>query len=129
VNVYASASAQATLNKMPRPAPLERRATTAPGKPHGKPFQGAEPEAAVSPYLNMYRGDGGSAVLPDYFTLVRPQLQQQEAARQQQLEMKKLRTQLQNLSATGGGAAPNSASMTAHAHYMDTAQFYRGTRR
>ncbi len=126
VNAYASANAQATLNKIPRPAPVQPRQSAPRSRLRGKPFQSVQSEPAISPYLNMYRRDIDNN-LPNYFAFVRPQLQQQEANRQQAAELQQLRGQLQNLSS--GSGAPNSASMTAHAHYMDTAQFYKGLRR
>jgi hypothetical protein len=128
VNVYSSAAAQSTLSKMPRPAPIQARATTTAPPKHvrGKPFEAVQSEPVISPYMNLYRNDDSATSLPSYLTIVRPQLEQQQANRQQAAEIQRLRGQLQNLS---GGGMPNSSSMTAHAHYMDTAQFYRGTRR
>jgi hypothetical protein len=128
VSVYSSAAAQSTLSKMPRPAPIQARATTtAPPRPvRSKPFQSVQSEPVISPYMNLYRSDDSATSLPNYLTVVRPQLEQQQANRQQVAEIQKLRGQLQNLS---GGGVPYSGSMTAHAHYMDTAQFYGGTRR
>jgi hypothetical protein len=128
VNVYSSAAAQATLSKLPHPAPIQPRATTTapPKQMRGKPFQDVQSEPVISPYMNLYRNDFNATSLPNYLTMVRPQLEQQQANRQQAAEIQKLRGQLQNPS---GNGIPNSASMTAHAHYMDTAQFYRGTRR
>lgn len=130
VNVYSSAAAQNTLSKMPRPAPIQTRSTTtAPPKPvRGKPFQEVQSEPVISPYMNLYRNDTTAPTLPNYLTMVRPQMEQQQSSRQQTAELQKLRAQLQSYSG-GGSNSPNSASMTAHAHYMDTAQFYRGTRR
>jgi hypothetical protein len=66
--------------------------------------------------------------MTNYFAFVRPQLEQAESGRQQQREIQQLRNQLQKMSSTGTGSQsspnPNSA-----AHYMDTAQFYRGLQR
>lgn len=42
-----------------------------------KPFSNAVPTPTVSPYLNLFREDITDDVLPNYNTLVRPQLQQQ----------------------------------------------------
>jgi hypothetical protein len=130
VSVYSSAAAQNTLNKMPRPAPIQiRNATTAPPKlTRGKPFQSVQSEPVISPYMNLYRTDTDANSLPNYLTMVRPQFEQQQASRQQTAEIQKLRAQLQS-SSGGASGTPSAASMTAHAHYMDTAQFYRGTRR
>jgi hypothetical protein len=128
VGVNAGRSAVTTLSKMPRPAPVQPN--PAPPQKHqlGKPFQSVQNEPTISPYLNMNRTEARENTLPNYFTFVRPQLEQQEANRQQTAELQKLRTQVQNLT-SGGSGPPPSASMPAHARYMDTAQFYRGMRR
>lgn len=129
VGVYGGASARATLNKMPGPTPVQPKAPAAPRPARGKPFQGAINDPAVSPYMNMYRNETNSNGLPNYFSLVRPQMEQLEANRQQAAELQKLRSQVQNLSSGGGSGAPQSPSMGGSAHYMDTAQFYRGMKR
>ena len=124
VNVYSSTSAHATLSKMPRPAPVQSRPAAQRTQPRGKPFQFVSTDPAVSPYLNMFRNNATSDQFSNYITTVRPELQRIEMNRQQTAELQKLRGQLQNLS----GGAPTS-SMPAHAHYMDTAQFYRTMKR
>ena len=60
--------------------------------------------------------------------LVRPQLDQIQANRQQAAEMQRLRSQVQNLS-SGAPGAGSSARMGSSARYMDTAQFYGGMKR
>ncbi len=134
VGVYASASAQATLGKMPRPAPVQRAPVQAPAsqsiRTRGKPFQTIETEPAVSPYLNLYRTDLNPNAMPNYYALVRPQFEQREANRKQASDLQRLRTQLQNTAQpvaarqpAANGASPNGMSISAR--YMDTAQFYR----
>jgi hypothetical protein len=130
VNVYASANAQATLSRMPRPMTVTPRPKAPPApavRQRGKPFQAVPSQPAISPYLNMYRRDVDANNLPNYFAFVRPQMEQQEANRQQAAELQKLRGQLQSLSATSG--PPNSANMAAHARYMDTGQYFGGVKR
>jgi hypothetical protein len=48
--------------------------------------------STVSPYLNLYRNDGSR--LPNYQTLVRPQLQQQAVNQFQQQEIDRLQTKV-----------------------------------
>ena len=48
----------------------------------GRPRQYPGPRPTVSPYLNLLRGNAGP--VPNYHTLVRPQLQQQAINQQQQ---------------------------------------------
>ena len=73
----------------------------------------------------MFRANSSADQFPNYITSVRPELERIEANRAQTAELQKLRGQLQSMSA---GGAPTS-SMPAHAHYMDTAQFYRTMKR
>ena len=65
--------------------------------------------------------------MTNYFAFVRPQLEQAESGRQQQREIQQLRSQLQKMSSTGTGS--QSVNSSSAAHYMDTAQFYKGLQR
>jgi hypothetical protein len=127
VNVYSSPSAQATLSRMPRPMTVQSRPKAPPARPRGKPFQSVESQPAISPYLNLYRRDVDANNLPNYFAFVRPQLEQQQANRQRAAELQELRGQLQNLSSPS--SPPNADNRTAHARYMDTAQYFGGLNR
>jgi hypothetical protein len=89
----------------------------------GKPFQSRSDEPTVSPYLNLYRDEERGAAIPNYFTYVRPQLEQLEANRAQQREVQQLRAQLQSASAA---AAPQFGAQRTAAQFMDTGQFYGG---
>ena len=60
--------------------------------PYGDPLQ----RPTVSPYLNLLRGTSEGA-LPNYYTLVRPQLQQRAAALQQQASINQLQRQVNSL--------------------------------
>jgi len=96
-----------------------------------KPFETYQPETTISPYLNLYRDEDDVRTMPNYFTFVRPQLEQLEINRAQQRELQQLRSQLRKV---GTPAAPRYQSGgipvggTA-ARYMDTAQFYSGWQR
>jgi hypothetical protein len=114
VNVYASPNAQAGMSKLPRPAPVQAGAQHAPKGLRGKPFQGVANEPAVSPYLSLYSRNGNDNAALNYFTSVRPQLQQQEATRQQSLELQKLRSQVQSMQ-SGGVAGPKGPDNKADA--------------
>ena len=65
--------------------------------------------------------------MTNYLAFVRPQMEQAESGRQQQREIQQLRSQLQKMSSNGTGS--QSTNPNAAAHYMDTAQFYRGLQR
>jgi hypothetical protein len=96
-----------------------------------KPFEHVDRDPTVSPYLNLDRDDDDQQVVPNYFTLVRPQLEQIQTNRLQQHEILQLRGQVQGMTTMGG--APQSATYRAPgsgspARFMDTAQFYGGAR-
>ncbi|HEX4415271.1 MAG TPA: hypothetical protein VH107_16685 [Lacipirellulaceae bacterium] len=135
VNPYAGASAQNALRKMPQPMHVQSaQASPArhPIRPQGKPFQANNMEPAISPYLSLYQNNSNQNVLLNYYTSVRPQLDQIEANKKQEAEIQKLRVQVQNPSQGGVRQAAaigdgSSEGMTVSAHYMDTAQFYHRT--
>jgi hypothetical protein len=125
---YASPEARSTLNQLPGPAPVQSAPRLQATRRGGKPFQAIPTQPTISPYLYLNAGTSTSSPMTNYFAFVRPQLEQAESGRQQQREIQQLRNQLQKMSSTGTGSQsspnPNSA-----AHYMDTAQFYRGLQR
>jgi hypothetical protein len=128
VSAHSGSAAQATLSKLPGPVPVQPKPAGLPAQPRGKPFQSVQNDPAVSPYLNLHRTERGGTGLPNYITLVRPQLDQIQANRLQAAEMQRLRSQVQNLSSGAPGAGP-SPRMGSSARYMDTAQFYGGMKR
>jgi hypothetical protein len=96
-----------------------------------KPFEHVDRDPTVSPYLNLDRDDDEQQIVPNYFTFVRPQLEQMQTNRLQQHELQQLRGQVQGMTISGGAPqagtyrAPGSGSP---ARFMDTAQFYGGVR-
>jgi hypothetical protein len=132
VNPYTSASAQTALRKMPQPMQVQSAQSAParhPARPQGKPFQSNSSEPAISPYLSLYQNNSNQNVLLNYYTVVRPQMDQIESNKKQAAEMQKLRTQVQRATQAGGtqaamGDPASSEGMTVSAHYMDTAQFY-----
>lgn len=127
LNFYGGDAARATLNQFPRRPPIQAR----PQQPVGqqiKPFRTVYHEPSISPYMNLYRDERDPGNELNYFTLVRPQLDQIDANRSQQLEIQQLSRQLQGRQRTSGGsraaAAPGPADRNSPARYMDTAQFY-----
>jgi hypothetical protein len=131
INPYATSAGQAAMNKMPRPMPVQSIPSAQATRLRGKPFNSVQSEPAISPYLNLYRSDSsGQNQLLNYYTLVRPQLDQIDANKKQAADMQKLRKQVLNAAQhpSQGPAAnsdPSEGGMTVSAHYMDTAQFYR----
>jgi hypothetical protein len=125
---YASAAARSTLNQVPGPAPVQSAPRVQANRRGGKPFQAIPSQSPISPYLYLNAGGNASNPVTNYFAFVRPQLEQVESGRQQQREIQQLRSQLQKMS-PGGGVSQQSANSNSAAHYMDTAQFYRGFQR
>jgi hypothetical protein len=128
--VYPNASAQAALNQMPGPTPVQSVPRLPQTRRGGKPFENMQSEPALSPYLTLYgTGTNGGNQVQNYFAFVRPQLDQLDANRQQQRQIEQLQKQLQKISTQSGAGAPQSSANTGiSAHYMDTAQFYQRQR-
>lgn len=136
VGVYNNSSAQATLSKMPRPAPVQHPMVTQPvaqaARSRGKPFQSVESGPTVSPYMNLYRNDANANMISNYYSFVRPQLDQIDANHRQAADMQRLRSQLQNAQSAGGQPVmygTGNAGPAPVARFGDTAQFYQPTRR
>ncbi len=132
-SAYANASAEATLNRVPQPMQIQPAPTPTPRRPRGKPFEAIQSDPAISPYLNLYRADTNQSTLSNYYALVRPQLDQIEANRKQAADLQRLHAQLQSTAQRTAAPQPAGGAMadgmTMPAHFMDTAQFYRRTRR
>jgi hypothetical protein len=125
---YASPANRSTLNQMPGPAPVQSAPRLQASRRGGKPFQAIPTQTTISPYLYLNAGGNSANPVTNYFAFVRPQLDQVESGRQQQREIQQLRSQLQKMSSAGAGPQ-QSANSNSAAHYMDTAQFYRGLQR
>jgi hypothetical protein len=130
-NFYGGESARQTMSQFPRRAAIRsnpQRAT----RRHPKPFETAEHEPTISPYLNLDRDDNDPQDIPSFLTIVLPQMQQREMNRTQQRELQQLRGAMQKLTPDAGAMpayeATRSAGMGASARFMDTAQFYGGMR-
>jgi hypothetical protein len=117
---------RATLSQLPRRT-AARPAAPASARTPSKPFQGVQNAPTVSPYLNLDRDENDDEVAANYFAFVRPQTEQFEANRMQQIEMQRMQRQVQSGSATvatpqrGAAAISQTGSST---RFMDTAQFY-----
>ena len=127
---YGGYSARATLSQLPRRTPV-RSVLSQPPERQSKPFQAVEAEPTLSPYLNLDREETAEDV-PNYFTFVRPDIQQRETNVSQHRALQRLQRQLNTVSATvvapqyGAATAPGTG---APARFMDTAQFYGSGRR
>lgn len=64
-----------------------------PSRPSGRSaYSGHLRRPTVSPYLNLFRRDGGG--LPNYYTLVRPQINQQQINTEEALRYQALNNQV-----------------------------------
>jgi hypothetical protein len=129
---YGGNSARQTMNQFPHRAAIRTNPQRASHR-QPKPFENAEHEPTISPYLNLDRDDNDQQEIPNYLTIVLPQLEQNQTNRNQQREIQQLRGQIQSMS-SGAGITPaydmnRSAGMNSPARYMDTAQFYSGMRK
>jgi hypothetical protein len=131
LNFYGGYAARATLSRQPRRTPVQ----SSPPPPmyrQVKPFQTIYRDPTVSPYLNLHRDEASNEGAPNYFSFVRPQMEQIEANRRAQRDIQQLNGQLQGLS--GSALRPQYQvhelpGTGTPARYMDTAQFYGGLRR
>jgi hypothetical protein len=120
---YGGQSAINTLSEMPRRSAIQP-ASTGQLQHNGKPFQATSNGPTISPYLNLFRDERGSAeAVPSYYTFVRPQLEQQAAFQQQQRGNQQVERQGQGGTHYRQAVMPGAGTQ---ARYMDTAQFYGG---
>src|SRR5438128_1612343 len=78
-----------------------------------------QPPPTTSPFLNMFRPE--ATPIFNYYTLVRPQLQQLEINNRQAAEIQ----QLQQMINSGGGGRPRSAQGT---RFMNHGGYFSGSR-
>jgi hypothetical protein len=135
VGLYPNAAAREMISRMPGPMPVVQAAYQTPAtRRDGKPFQAVQRQPAVSPYLylNMTTFNAGKSnanTAMNYYAFVRPQIDQMEASRQKQRPAQQRRTQLQAVPTNAAAPSEPSGTPNMSAHFMDTAQFYRGLQR
>ncbi|QDU91405.1 hypothetical protein Pla175_48280 [Pirellulimonas nuda] len=128
LNYFGSARARATLAQIPQP-PTTATMQAAPPQRRGgsKPFAGAPGASSspvISPYLNLDRSEDASQ-LPNYYTFVRPQLDQESINQKQQYQLGRLQQQVKQASyvSPGGGAgAPGTGHTT---RFGNTGRYYQ----
>jgi hypothetical protein len=124
---YPNDAVRAALSQAPGRVPIQSASRLQTKRPGGKPFQSLPTQPTVSPYLYLSNAGTSTNMVTNYFGFVRPQLDQIEANRQQQREIQQLKSQMKKMSTVGAGQ--QAADSQSAAHYMDTAQFYRGLQR
>ena len=98
--------------------------------PQTKPFQTIHQRPTISPYLQLHREELEDT-LPNYFAFVRPQIQQQELIRQQQLELQNIHQRLQRTATqapvSGPSADPSATQpQSFHARFLNTGNYFSG---
>lgn len=88
-----------------------------------KPFTGFSPGPALSPYINLFRNDNGFGAVNNYYSLVKPMLQQQQLNQQTEQSLRELgiqnrlqQSQLQQLKRQMPGAQ-GSYFMNYHGYF------------
>jgi hypothetical protein len=130
IGYFGGRLARAAPAAQPRRMPVQPSAPQ-PVVPRSKHFQSSVGRPTISPYLNLYREENDSQVLPNYYAFVRPQLEQEEANRRQQHELEQLERRGHSAPAAGGpqaGSAP-ATGRSLPTRFMNTAQFYNGWQR
>ena len=98
-----------------------------------KPFSNVQRRPTLSPYLNLLRNDGDSlGGLPNYYTFVRPALEQQRTNRRQQRDIRKLGQEVQsvNRQLMFQGDPSNAVRPTGHTTvFMNHSHYYTFGRR
>lgn len=78
----------------------------APTRPVERPFSDYSPPASVSPYINLYRPEGAFGRVGNYYSLVRPMIQQQQTNRQISQRLRQIESPAQSGGGYVGRAAP-----------------------
>jgi hypothetical protein len=126
------ASAQLYLNRVQPPrartsisAPVVRQSHYFNRQPISKPFKHIQQQPTVSPYLNLVRDDSGAAA--NYQTLVRPQIEQLNFNRQQELQFDRLDRQFQNFRSESAFPQEGSVDIRETGHttrFMNRSHYY-----
>jgi len=88
--------------------------------PVQKPYSEYTREPSVSPYINLYRPEGAFGTVGNYYSLVRPMVQQQQINRQVSRQI----NQMQSTMTGGGGYTGRSAGTGGY--FMNYYGFYPG---
>ena len=97
----------------------------------GKPFQNVHRRPSISPYLGLDTIES-SVGLPNYYSRVRPQIQQQEADDAHAAKLRRLQHQTRTASAQSAIAGPSNNSIHAtgyQSQFLNHSSFYPTLRR
>jgi hypothetical protein len=94
-------------------------------QPISKPFKHVQRQPTVSPYLNLVRDDSGAAA--NYQTLVRPQMEQIDINRQQEMQFDRLDRQFQDFRSESAYPQQGSLDIRETGHitrFMNRSHYY-----
>lgn len=124
LNFYGGQSARATLAQIPqRPSTAAMQPAPAPATRAPKPFTGGTTGPTVSPYLNLYR-DEDISDLPNYYTYVRPQFEQQATNNRQAAALGRLQNQVRQATAPAGDGRYGAPGTGHSTHFGNTGRYY-----
>lgn len=126
------ASAQLYLNRVQPPkarnnvsAPRALHSRSFNRQPISKPFRNIQQQPTVSPYLNLVRDDNGGTA--NYQTLVRPQVEQLNINRQQELQYERLDRQFQDFRSESAYPQQGAINLRETGHttqFMNRSHYY-----
>jgi hypothetical protein len=131
VDIYAGATSQRVLAQMEQ-RPSSGRTPSAPSaappvraRGANKPHQNLTTSPTLSPYMNLFREEN-AVDLPNYHTLVRPALEQQQINRANQAELMRLGRQVQAMPyGTQSTAMRGGLPSTGHSsRYFNTSGYF-----
>jgi hypothetical protein len=122
-------SARQTLQQLPQRVPSGASGPLSMTPRGQKPFRNMSHGHTISPWLNLDRPET-SEELPNYFTFVRPQFEQNNVNHRQQRDLNNLQRQVQTASYNAPVTARGGIPSTGHgSRFGDTGRYYGGWRR
>lgn len=122
---FAAAGAFLLLGLFALPAEAQQRFSSGYTRPSTNARQNALSSPTVSPYLNLLRGSGGGIASPGaYQSLVRPMINQQNAIRQQEGQIRSLQQQQQMGRSSTVGAAEGLRGTGHQTFFMNFSHFF-----
>ncbi|MBN2474250.1 MAG: hypothetical protein JXB62_06565 [Pirellulales bacterium] len=93
-----------------------------PSTAQNKPFSGYQQNPAISPYMNLFRTDNNRGTVDNYYTLVKPGIDQRTANLRTQTQIQRLQTATQNL----GVQTQQGHGTGAAGYFMNYGGYYPG---
>lgn len=124
---YQNPQAGAVLGAHPQ-RPAQAVAVPRPMSRGARPFASVEREPTISPYLNLFRDDeDNDEAVPNYFTLVRPQVEQRQINLQQQRELQRIESRVRTVQYEQEAGTARTGPLPATGHgtrFFNTGSYY-----